>query len=109
MQSDQKKKVAAAMAAVLQHAAESEPISVVPRAPGAPSRKKVAAAVAAVLQHLSAGVSIPEPQASPGAAAGPAPLVPHLAPAPAALWGAAGRQDAMHDRILWQRRLAKTW
>jgi hypothetical protein len=69
--------------------------------------KKVAAAVAAVLQcaaEAEAALSALSPAASlspRSLSAGPFALPP--------LWGWAGRQDAMRDRILWQRRMSKSW
>lgn len=67
--------------------------------------KKLAAAVAAVLQYAAeAEAAVAAPGAVAVAAAqvaGPAGLPP--------LWGWAGRQEAMHDRLAWQRRVLKSW
>lgn len=66
--------------------------------------KKVAAAVAAVLQYVAeAEAALVAPAAaSPDRSCAVAPAMPPL-------WGWAGRQEAMHDRATWQRRLAKSW
>ncbi|MDF1555685.1 MAG: hypothetical protein P1P84_21610 [Deferrisomatales bacterium] len=58
--------------------------------------KKIAAAIAAVMQFIQEEVP---PAAQPLA---PAPCAPSFSP-----WGAAGRQDAMLFRTLWQRRLGR--
>ncbi len=69
---------------------------------GTTRSKQVAAAVAAVLQYaaeVEAAASV-----SPAAPPPPAPARPGPA-----LWGSAGRQDAMMLRSLWQRRITRSW
>ncbi len=63
--------------------------------------KKVAAAVAAVLQYTAESES-------PGHAVAETLAAPASPPAPGS-WGLVGRQEAMGFRILWQRRLSKSW
>lgn len=62
--------------------------------------KKVAAIIAAVLQH-SAETESPAAAFTSAAAALPLPPPP--------FWALAGRQEAMHDRVLWQRRHSRSW
>jgi hypothetical protein len=103
------KKVAAAVAAVLQHTSQAETTGA-RRSPGSAVGRKVAAAMATVLQHAAEAEGAVLPQVA-AAAATPerAPGTPVAVRSPAALWGVAGRQDAMLDRTLWQRRISKTW
>lgn len=67
--------------------------------------KKVAAILAAVVQH-AAETQLPT-HAPTWAPAELAALASH-APLPPA-WARAGRQDAMYDRVVWQRRQSRTW
>jgi len=62
--------------------------------------KKIAAAMAAVIQYLA------EAQID---AAVPAGRPPTAAVASASPWGAAGRQESMMLRDLWQRRIPRSW
>ena len=64
--------------------------------------KKVAAILAAVLQHASEAET-PQPTVALAAAAAPCAL-----PAPP-VWALSGRQEAMSDRVLWQRRHSRSW
>jgi hypothetical protein len=63
--------------------------------------KTVAAAVAAVVQCIG------ETEVSTPPALEVSPLPP--AESGTAVWGLAGRQDSMSYRVLWQRRLSKSW
>lgn len=67
--------------------------------------KKAAAIAAAVLQHLCATRS---PAALPALASRAEPAVREQIP-PLPLWSLGGRQQAMQDRLTWQRRLGKSW
>jgi hypothetical protein len=64
--------------------------------------KVVAAAAAAVLQFVAEGCSPAEPSAAPGLAAAPPAGLPSL-------WGWAGRQGGMLERVAWQRRISRSW
>jgi hypothetical protein len=64
--------------------------------------KKVAAAVVAVLQYAAEN----ELAAPPAPEEIPPKLLAQAAPV---AWGLSGRQEAMEFRVLWQRRLAKSW
>lgn len=62
--------------------------------------KKVAAILAAVLQHSS------ETEVSAGPPVTAAASCPDVPPP---LWAWVGRQETMHDRVLWQRRHSRSW
>lgn len=64
--------------------------------------KKVAALLAAVLHHQAETEQLPC-----GATSSGPPPVAFEPPQPA--WARSGRQDAMADRVLWQRRHSRTW
>ncbi|MBI5018148.1 MAG: hypothetical protein HZB55_22005 [Deltaproteobacteria bacterium] len=67
--------------------------------------KKVAAAMAAVLQCIAETEAV-LPSSAGAASSRQGPGLPCALPP---LWGWAGRQDAMRDRVLLQRRLSKSW